>query len=171
MSETASSKTYANDVACDRLSSAPVMSAPLLSAIELHCRRYTAMVTWYRNLLHADVGYRDAIQCWLRSPAGWTLVLMDTQFGDRPREVAGLEGVSLEYPTFDGLADAYRELSQRNIRPERALKNGRVTSVIYRDPDGNRVALRHVINSAMRAADVSSSLGEDFDFEAVFAAA
>lgn len=137
--------------------------APLPGGLMMNCRRYTAMIAWYRELLQAEVLHRDAMQCWLRSPRGWTLVLLDTQQAERPREIAGLDGLALQYERFEALSDAYAALAERGILPQHALKNGFVTTLMYRDPDGNRVSLRYLLPADTRGPAPYSLIGDEFE--------
>ena len=136
---------------------------PLLSTLELHCRRHAAMLVWYRALTGAEVEFRDELQCWLRSADGWRLLLLDTQWDERPREVAGVAGLAFEYPSLAALAAAWKSLAARAIRVERAVRNGVATSLVYRDPDGNPVTLRYVLPVTERPRTTSGPLGEEFD--------
>jgi catechol-2,3-dioxygenase len=145
-------------------------SSPNLSALELNCRNYVAMIAWYRELLDARVGHRDAVQCWLHAPGGFRLVLLRTGFAARPRESAGIHGPAFEFGSAAALAETYRALKSRNLYPERAIKNGLVTTLLYRDPDGNPVALRYLLPEAERAHEVNP-LGDEFDPAQIFEAA
>lgn len=136
---------------------------PRLGALELSCLRYPAMVAWYRDLLGAEVEYRDAMHTWLRAPAGWHLVLSASAFQPRPRECSGIPGPAFEYADAGALADAYRTLKARGLYPERAVKNGWVTSLLYRDPDGNPAALRCLVPASQRATGPVNPLGDEFD--------
>lgn len=136
---------------------------PRLGCLELNCRRYPAMLSWYRQWLDAEVVHRDAMQAMLRAPAGWHLVLVDSGYAQRPREVAGVAGIALEYPALSALAADYRRLKSDNVYPQRALKNGLVTSLVYSDPDGNPASLRHLPAGAPRNAQHINPLGDEFD--------
>jgi hypothetical protein len=140
-----------------------INSNPQLGTFELHCRAYPAMIAWYKELTGATIILHDPVQCWLRAPAGWHLVLLDTQFGPRPREVAGLTGPSLSFASMAELSTAYRGLKARNVYPERAVMNGMVTSLIYRDPDGNPVSLRYLLPEETRRMKDVSLIGDEFD--------
>lgn len=139
-----------------------------LSALELHCQRFPAMIGWYRFLLDAEIEYRDPVQCWLRLTDGSRLLLLDTQLANRPREVAGIPGLAFVATHFEALAARYQTLRQRNIYPERANKNGLVTSLIYRDPDGNPVSLRYLLPAAERPQGEYRAMGEEFDPASLF---
>ncbi|MDP3857280.1 MAG: hypothetical protein Q8Q73_05880 [Stagnimonas sp.] len=139
-----------------------------LSGLELHCQRYPAMIGWYRALLEAEIDYRDPVQCWLRRPDGSRLLLLDTQLANRPREVAGIPGLALVAARFEDLAARYRALKQRNIYPERANRNGLVTTLIYRDPDGNPLSLRYLLPAAERPQGEYRAMGEEFDPASLF---
>lgn len=141
---------------------------PCLGSLELRCRRYAAMVAWYRDLLQADVVHRDDVHAWLRVADGWHLLLVASTSQTRPRESAGVVGPAFEYPGFDALRDAYGTLRERNIYPERAVRNGWATSLIYRDPDGNAVALRFVLPEGQRDKGTINPLGDEFDPQQVF---
>ena len=121
------------------------------------------MVAWYKELIGASVIHCDPVQCWLEAPAGWHLMLLDTQFGTRPREVAGLSGPALSFATMAELSSTYRRLKLRNVYPERAIMNGMVTSLVYRDPDGNPVSLRYLLPEDTRKTEAVSVVGEEFD--------
>jgi catechol-2,3-dioxygenase len=144
---------------------------PQLGALELNCRRFAAMVGWYRDLLGAEIEYRDALHAWLRAPGGWHLALIAGGYEARPRECAGLNGPSFEYANLPALAATYRALRMRNVYPERAVKNGIVTSLVYRDPDGNPVSLRYLLPSAQWPAASINPLGDEFDPEPILGAA
>ncbi|MEC9362895.1 MAG: VOC family protein [Pseudomonadota bacterium] len=144
------------------------MTPPQLGALEISCLRFPAMVAWYRDLLGAEVEYRDAMHAWLRAPAGWHLVLTASAFEPRPRECAGVPGPAFEYADASALAGAFHAFRQRGIYPERAAKNGWVTSLLYRDPDGNPVAMRCMVPPEQRAAAPLNPLGDEFDPAALF---
>ncbi|TAJ51425.1 MAG: hypothetical protein EPN60_05210 [Nevskiaceae bacterium] len=134
-----------------------------LSGLELHCQRFPAMIGWYRALLEAEIEYRDPVQCWLRLTDGSRLLLLDTQLANRPREAAGIPGLAFIAARFEDLAACYRTLKQRNLYPERANKNGLVTNLIYRDPDGNPVSLRYLLPATERPQGEYRPMGEEFD--------
>lgn len=142
-------------------------SAARPGALELHCQRFPAMLSWYRQVLGAELLYRDAVQAWLRAPAGWSLLLLDTQLPARPRESSGLAGLSLEFEQFDDLVAQLRALKTCNIYPERAVRNGLLTSLVYRDPDRNPFCLRHLLPASQRAPGPYRPMGEEFDIESL----
>lgn len=137
------------------------MTAPLLGAMEIACQRYPEMVTWYRNVLNAEIEYRDVVQTWLRCPGNWHLVLTARGLEPRPREAAGMVGPALEFADFPALREAYHSLCGRHLYPIRGFRNGKVTSLEYRDPDGNPFSLRLVLDAD--GGDELDPLGEEFD--------
>lgn len=141
----------------------PEMTAPMLGAVELACQRYAEMVAWYRNLLTADIEYRDAVQTWLICPGGWHLVLTARALDPGPREAAGVVGPALQFADFPALRAAYHALCAHNLYPVRGFRNGMVTSLEYRDPDGNPVALRVVLGRGGEAQEQLDPIGEEFD--------
>lgn len=140
-----------------------LINYPSLSAIEINCQRFLSMITWYRELIDAQVEFRDEIQCWLKSPTGWRLVLLNTGLAARPRDVAGVSAPSFEYGSLAQLTNAYKTLCSRNIYPERSVKNGFHTTLKYRDPDNNDVSLRFVLPSGNRSEGAFNPLGEEFN--------
>jgi len=133
-----------------------------LDAIELQSRRHVAMIRWYQIVLEAEVIHRDAIQCWLRSGGGTTLILLASAQVPRPREVAGIAGPAFVVPDEAALAGLCRRLERLNIYPERALRSLLATSLFYRDPDGNPVAFKALAAIVPQGATVDP-LGEEID--------
>ncbi len=134
-----------------------------IGGIELACQRYHAMISWYRDLLGATVIYRDDVHAWLRLPNNGHLGFLASGAQTKPRECTGVIGPAFEFASFTALQQCYCELKQRNIYPERAVKNGFVTSLIYRDPDQNLVGLRYYPESELPHTDLINPLGAEFD--------
>jgi catechol-2,3-dioxygenase len=133
-----------------------------LDAIELQSRRHVAMIRWYQIVLEAEVIHRDAMQCWLRTGAGTTLILVASAQAPRPREVAGIAGPAFAVADEGALGSLVRRLERLDVYPERALRNILATSVIYRDPDGNPVAVK-ALAATVPAGAVVDPLGEEID--------
>lgn len=139
------------------------MTTPIrLDALEIQSLRHVAMIRWYQTVLEAELVYRDPVQCWLRGAAGATLVLVASGQAARPRESAGIAGPALVVADEGALGLVHRRLLGLGIHPERALRNGLVTTLIYRDPDGNPVAFK-ALAAAVPTGGTVDPLGEEID--------
>ncbi|WP_428394265.1 VOC family protein [Lichenicoccus sp.] len=59
-----------------------------------------------------------------------------------PKGSPGLHHMQLTVGSFAELCDKYAELEEKGLKPHRSSDHGPMTSLYYRDPDGNNVEIR-----------------------------
>ena len=119
---------------------------PKFHHVNLKTTRLQEMIDFYRDLVGAEVVFKDQVGAWLSNDGAnhRVALLAFPNFVDDPDKDnrAGMHHSAFEYASFDELNSSYLRLKEAGITAALCLDHGMTLSYYYADPDGNNVELQ-----------------------------
>ena len=113
-----------------------------IGAVKLQVADLDRALAFYRDVLGFEITQRVGRSTAFLSAAGYHPHIVVTSRDGRPATVgAGSRDFAIRYPDRDGLADAWRRISEAAVSLDRATDDGVSEALHLKDPDGNRVEL------------------------------
>ena len=156
-----------------------------LSHLVLQTNRRPQMVDWYCTVLGAELLYENKFIAFISyddehhrvafiDPGPLSEKKPSEGKTARAGGEVGLRHVAFTMGSLDDLADQYRHLKDKGIRPHRCVNHGVTTSMYFYDPDRNQVellvdnfetAIEGQDYMRRRSASDKNPVGIDFDPE------
>lgn len=122
------------------------IAQPTLHHINLKTIHMQEMIDWYAIVVGMRVHFQFPGGAWLSNDSAnhRLALLVSPMLSDDADKLAhtGIHHLAFEYPTLDGLLNAYTRLKGLDIMPHFTVDHGMTTSFYYIDPDGNSVELQ-----------------------------
>ncbi|TYL55495.1 biphenyl 2,3-dioxygenase [Nocardioides sp. BGMRC 2183] len=115
-----------------------------LAHVVLRTGRFAAMIEWWRDLLQADVVFRNDFIAFLTFDEEHhrIAVVQPPGLGEPVAQRAGLDHIAFTYASLDDLVATYERLRAGGVTPSWVVNHGPTLSAYYSDPDGNQAELQ-----------------------------
>ncbi|GAA1518615.1 VOC family protein [Nocardioides humi] len=125
----------------------PVVRAPRpdrLAHVVLRTRHLTPMVDWWREVLQAEVVFRNDFIAFLTFDEEHhrIAIVQPPEVGEPVVAGSGLDHIAFTYATLGDLVATYERLLAAGVPPTWVVNHGPTLSAYYSDPDGNQAELQ-----------------------------
>lgn len=106
--------------------------------------RFEEMVEWYRDLLEAELVFKNPFSCFMTydDEHHRVGVIAIPGLAEHPVNAYGIDHLAFTYATLEDLVSTYERLAARGIQPAIPIHHGPTLSMYYQDPDKNQVELQ-----------------------------
>jgi catechol-2,3-dioxygenase len=146
-----------------------------LAHVVLRTQQFEPMLTWWANMLQADIAFKNTFIGFLAfdDEHHRVAIVQPPNVGTPAENMSGLDHIAFTYASLADLIATYERLQGTGILPYWTVNHGPTLSLYYRDPDGNQAELQidrfatsdEATAFLMSKAFANHPIGHSVDFE------